>query len=300
MSVDIQSQGQERHPFSDPIVEIFDPSTTEVITSVVIDQGHPDMPRVREIEIAGGRNLYLFSYFDGHPGMDDLTEMADSVRDAEYERTLWRPGATAEPIRGDNIELLALFDPTAERLAASVRKWHLRDGEGLPSSPSYKKFQDASTFDDDQLQEFHAAADGRPVVDIVGLSKDPGYSSDGKLALYRQAIQDSIERDEIWFLGVVEKEYSSLVRTYGDRVIQRIGEPTPVNDGAAKDSLRIVPVVVDPSRYFDNMIDEVVEAREKRDYGLMSNREFMLWYFLEGFDQSLLSEQTTDRLRMEI
>jgi hypothetical protein len=244
------------------------------------------------VYLGDGHRLKLVSYFHGDEAHAELTEKVIDGRKREFEsHGLLKSGAKRDEILGSNVEIIALVDPETNEPIASLRKVHAPDNDKR-QLPSYKKFAEAGTLSDDGLALFDSLAEGKNVVEIAALWKDDSFGTDVKMALYKKALHDSIARNELWFLGVVTPEYVSLKRMYGDSLIHTVGDPTPVKEDDAVSTVRIRPVVVDPTTIYEGFIDEINAAKETGDDATRFLREQMLWHYLSGLNWKLLDPAT--------
>jgi hypothetical protein len=233
--------------------------------------------------IVGEKKLNLVSFFDGDPDYAELSDTIVQKRQQEYKRArLLQPSAKAgDDIRGDNVEIYALIDPESGEPVASLRKVHASELGAVDELPSYKKFQEAGTLDPSGDTLLRDRAADRPVVEIAALWKDTAYDSEATLLLYRRALHDSIEKGEVWFMGVVSKLHRNLTRTFGDQVVRTIGAPTPVTGEDAQEQVRINPTIVDPLTFFDDLLFEVNKAKASGDQQAMYDKDALWWYFAD-------------------
>lgn len=258
-------------------------------------QSAPD----REIITSDGKRLRLVSFYDvGDPAYAALTAKVVEGRLREYQRhNLLKPEAKPDEIRGPHVEILAIVDPETGEVVASMRKVHTT-GRALSAMPSYKKFEeDGAWHHDGKALLLKRAADDRPVVEIGGLWKNEEYDTDIKVELYKAALQTSFERNELWFMGIVQAEYGGLLRNYGKSVVHTLGDPVSVKGEEAASEVRLRPVLVDPATFYDDMVDEIILARDERNIQKAATRAMILEDFLIGLDHSLLSARTQYRLR---
>lgn len=252
-----------------------------------------------EIMAANGGRLRFISYFDGDPLFKDLTHKIVARRQERYkEEGLLKSSAKREDdIRGHNVEIIALVNSDTGAPVASLRKIHAIHTGGVEGLPSYLKFADANAFSESGLNLLKDRAAGRAIVEIGALWKDREYKNDTALALYRKALQESIAKNELWFMGIVTSAYMGLLRTFGPQVVRDIGSPIPVNEEGASEKVRIRPCIVDPATFYDDLMDQVGDLKAKGDYAARLSIEIILWHFLEGLDRNkYLSNATVSRL----
>jgi len=270
----------------------------------VADLANYDSLRVYPTNLTDGP-LTLISYRDGRPGMDDLTKRITRNRQVIYKKKglLETSAKEVDKIRGPGVEFYALLQTTIEESGvpiASLRKIHTTEAGAVEQSPSFVKFEEQDALDPEEVEAYKERAAGRKVVEIGALWKEEDFAFDAQLSLYRRAIQDSIERDEIWFMGVVNPVHRTLTRTFGPRVIRTIGEPIAVEDEDARKHVRINPAYVDPKTFFDDMLDGVEADKLAGDFKAAYKKEYMISFFLKGLNTRLLSDSTIARLRPQL
>ncbi len=254
--------------------------------------------RDQEVAVSNGRRLQYVTYFDGTPERKALTDTITTGRQRRYkeEHLLKSEAKDQDNIRGDNVEFVALLESDTEDPAINFRKVHAFGVEGLTKMPSYRKCAESGSFSSDGLALLCSRTANRPVVEIAGLWKSTNYDTDAKLALYRLALQDSVRKGELWFMGTVATERAALQRAYGS-AIHILGEPTLVKGEDAERGVTITPMLVDPETFYDDLIDDIETARMMGDYSTADSREMMLWEFLRGLEwQRYLRRETVQRI----
>lgn len=270
-------------------LEVSAPSSDQKKTSA---QSAPD----RELMTASGESLRLLSYYDsGDPQYAELTEAVIQCRLREYQLLgLINPDAKRDNIRGPHVEFLAVVDPETSKPVASLRKIHVT-GATLDQLPSYQRFIEIDALHPDgwALLKAHARAD-RAVVEIAALWKHDTFGADVKVELYKAALQTSIQRDELYFMGIAQAEYGWLLRNYGKRVVHTLGDRIQVK--GAPDAVRLRPVMIEPSTFCRDMLDEMTDAKAAGDRRKLFGRGTVLADFLIGFAWSALDNDTRARL----
>jgi hypothetical protein len=253
----------------------------------------------RFVDIPGTGRLKFVSYYD-HPNLEGLTSDVDNGQRTQYiKHGIWKPDAKGGLARGSNVEILALVDPETNVPVASLRKIHINAGVGADQLPSVKKFNEERAFLPDGFAAFEACAKGRDTVEVASLWKDTGHGTSVTVALYKEAIHQSIERDEVWIMGVVAPELRLLLAAYGPQVVRVISSPISVHDGEATSKVRLRAAYLDPATYFDDMMDEIAVEKDDPDPKIQATglrREVLLWRFLKGLPRQYLSEATLHRL----
>ena len=240
---------------------------------------------------ANGQTLELISYFDGDPTYAPLTPQIIASRQRRYteEKLLTKEAGKDDGLHGPNVEIFALMDVQTGEPVASLRMIHARTLAEVRQLPSYKKCKDEDTFHASELAMFEeSVAEHAGTVEIAALWKEKRYNVQAKIELYKYAIQRSIQRNELWFIGVVETELSSLLGTYGANVVRLIGDGTPIRGEGASEKVLITPAYIDPMKYFDGMMAEIDEAIATNDSKRRYSRGQLMWHFLAGLDRSLL------------
>jgi len=262
--------------------------------------------RTHPIDLTDG-SFTMVSYRDGREGMDELTEVITRSRQEWYKKAnLLQPSAkAADEIRGPQVEFYAVIETRSnteegneaeEVPIASFRKVHGSKPGAIHEMPSHQKFVTEDALSDEGRALIEERVKGREVVEIAALWKEKGYAPDGQMAMYRQAIHDSIARNEVWFMGVVDKVHGDLTTMFGPRVIRDVGERIEVKGEDAVEGTYITPALVDPSTFFDDMLDGVDDDKAAGRNFESRQKRWVISYFLEGLDMSLLSEETIARL----
>lgn len=202
-----------------------------------------------------GRRLTLGAYRD-LPRHAELWRLADEGRRREYERHGWlRPGASPAPIRGADAELIAVCDPGG-RPVASLRKIHAADRAAARRLPSMALVLREQALTEPGGALLHRLAAGRAVAELAGLWKDPAYPSDVKMALYRRALHDAVDRREVLLWAAVAPEFRALRTLLGERVVRSVGAPVRVRERGVSRSVTLHPAVIDPHTSFADLLDD--------------------------------------------
>jgi len=253
----------------------------------------------REIVTGNGRRLILKTYFDTpDAGHASLTAKVVEGRLREYRRhNVLLPETRADKLRGPHIEIVVVVDPATDEAVASLRKIHTT-GVALEVLPSYHRFEEDGEWVERGKHALRARAANRPVVEIACLWKSRGVETGVKIELCKAALQASVGRGELWFMGVLEAEYGHMLREYGPRVIHTLGNLLEMRDEEFASDVRARPVMLDPATFYDELIDEIVDARSAPtpDLQTAAMRGVILQDYLIGLDESLLSDRTLRRL----
>lgn len=256
-------------------------------------QSAPD----REIIDANGNRLRIVSFYDmGDPAYAALTEKVVAGRLREYQsHGLLEPDAKRDDIRGPHVEFMAVLNEEGE-VVASLRKIHAT-GINLSALPSFQKFIGENALDPEgSATLFDHAEPNRAVVEIAGLWKNDDYDTGVKIELYKAAMQDSIARDELWFMGIVQAEYAGLLRSYGKHVVHTLGHQVEVKGEGATSGVRLRPVMVEPRTFYDDLAAEMRDASAAGDRITLATRGALLGEFLMGMRWDLLNMKTRQTL----
>jgi hypothetical protein len=244
---------------------------------------------------ARGRKLQAISYFDGDNTKAALTPQLIAGKQQQYTKhNIWEDASTHDDTRGANVEMVALVDIETGLPAASLRKIHTTGSE-LEALPSYVKFKSVNGFSPhgEALLSERARPD-RPVVEIASLWKNPDYGTEVTAALYKEAFQASVTKGELWFAGTVAPEYMLLRRTYGPEAIHVLGGPIAVNDGKARDHVRLHAVLIDPETFFGEMAAAARQAWDKGDYKTYAARNMWMWYYRDGIESYMTGQARSE------
>jgi len=242
------------------------------------------------------RTLQLISYFDDDPVHEPMTNrIRQGLRTKFIEDGLLKTTAELDDAVGPNVEFFALVDPETGEPVASLRKIYAPVDEPW-RLPSYKKFAELHAFDPAALAEFEAAAAGRQVVEIGRLWKNDNYGSRAKIALYRAALQESFVADQLWFMGMVPGEYMGIKKLYGDEIVRTIGQPIPVEEEDAVETVRLRPVWMDPRTFYISLLDQSDTAARRGDEKVSFFRMGAFWDFMRGLNVCDLDRLTQERL----
>lgn len=248
---------------------------------------HERRPSVRDVETLGGQHLKYATFYDGERGFEEITEEVIARRIRRYVQSgIWDSDNVTDPVRGDDIEF-SVMGETLEEPEASLRKWHTHgEWEKVKALFSIEKCREAGTLDDGAEAYIRELAEQHyEIVEITSLFSQGGR--DVTDALFGQAIADSIQRDEVWFMGVVAPLYRDLRHNYGEKIIEKVGSGTPVDDKLASRRVRITPVVVQPRELPARMLNEIDEALAIGDEELARRRETKLRAIIEQFEFDL-------------
>ncbi|HSW98329.1 MAG TPA: hypothetical protein VLF71_00665 [Candidatus Saccharimonadales bacterium] len=253
----------------------------------------------REVVTPEGKKLLLVSFYDiGDPEFAGLADEVVVGRRRTYqEHGLLTEEAQLDNMRGPNVEFLVVVDPETGEPVASIRKIHTTGGD-LERLPSYHKFVSDGAYTPEGLAELqsHLTRDRR-VVEAAGLWKRSDYDTDIKTELYKAAIQDSVARDELWIIGVVQAEYAGLIRAFGPEVVRSLGNPIKIAGEGASAGVRLRPAMVETRTFFEDLLNQSAAARNAGDKKRSLTLEITMADFLIGLNDMLLSAATWSRIR---
>lgn len=274
-------------------------STLNGLRLVFSSEREHDLPMpVGTVDTSNGV-LNVMKFYDGEPGCDELMRKVVKGRHTWYvAHNLLKSDAPLDTIRGANVEIIAFTNPETKDPVVSLRKIHTQTPNNVAELPSYAKFTQFNTLSESGLRTMqHVMRRNNSIVEIGALWKDGAYESDTVMALYRTAFQDSVKRKEVWFMGVVTKQYKQLVAMFGDKVVQSIGDPVAIEGEGATEEAVIHPVVIEPQTVISTLLAESRAAQAVGDDQTRHGKDMMLWTMLEGLDWDALPEQTSAELR---
>ncbi|BCJ74922.1 hypothetical protein CS0771_44660 [Catellatospora sp. IY07-71] len=234
------------------------------------------------LRTSDGRHLTLAAYRD-LPRHAELWQLADEGRLREYVRHGWlQPGASPAPIRGAHAELIVVTDPDG-RPVASLRKIHAVGRAEVRRLPSMAMLLREQALTEPGGALLHRIVAGRPVAELAGLWKDPAYPSDVKMALYRRAMHDAVDRREVMLLAAVAPEFRALRNLFGERVVRSVGAPVRVRERGVSRSVTLHPAVIDPQTFFADLLDDAERAGTAGDEPASLWRQQIMWDMLRGY-----------------
>lgn len=251
----------------------------------------------REHYTSDGRALRLVSYMD-RPEYDWLTAKVDAGQRKKYvEERVWKPDAKGTPVRGQNVQIYAFLDPETDEPVGALRKVHASTWNEVCQTPSFRKFWTENAFSEEGLTLFRRLARNRSVVEVAGLWKQGDYPADVRAAMYRFAIQDSMQQNELWFMGVVGTTYRELKGSYGPNIIHTIGSTIGVQDEDAAHKTRITPIIADPSTLLADLLHESDAHKQAGDIETALRAEVMLLSTMRGMDLRVLDSEVSAELK---
>lgn len=256
-------------------------------------------PPSTAVHTASGAELRYTTYEDGDGRYETLTSNTVKRRTRRYVLNgIWVSEDVEDPVRGKGVEFVTLSDGLTTPIA-SLRKIHIDDSAGaIRELPSFIKFTEAGTFSTDAMASFYHLGAEYDFVEIAALFSDGNREATD--ALFGRALGDSIVRGEVWFMGVVPRLYFDLRHHYGEKVVQTIGDATPVKDGLADDSITIYPVIVEPARLPARMLEDIEEALKTDNAEVANRRKTKLRAVMKQFDfdwDQYFGQEISARLR---
>ncbi|MGB4762306.1 MAG: hypothetical protein WBP12_03015 [Candidatus Saccharimonas sp.] len=110
------------------------------------------------------------------------------------------------------------------------------------------------------------------VREVGALSHTDDGSTRASFELIRLAVQQAIrgKTEELWIITFAPRAYRSIIARFSPNTVLQIGAPVAVDvgDPRTSDSLRLTPVLIDPCRLPDQMVDyllsDMADERGKR------------------------------------
>lgn len=253
--------------------------------------------QAREYHVSDGRRLIMVCYPDRREH-NWLTTRVDAGQRSAYTReNLWRSGAKGNPVRGKHVHIRAFVEPATHEPVAALREVHARNWREVTRLPSFRRFSAKRAFSREGLSEFAALAQGRPVAEMAGLWKKEDYPADVRIALYRLCVQDAIQENKLWFMGVVGHVYEELIGAYGPSVVRTLGSAVIVKDRDATRDTRITPILVRPATLYADLLSDISRCTAKGDSDTAFVRRLVLWEHLRGWDMTRLDAEVATALR---
>lgn len=253
--------------------------------------------QILDSELPGNPEVAVFGYGRfTEASRRDLTEEVWRLHADNYYRAgyITKEGITEEGFidssiytyHGENVEYLASFDEADGHVIAALRRVYLNGYETVKDHFAYQVCgKGIATQDLDFLEERHR--NSQEVVEVSGLVKEKGSSPLAVIELYRNAIQDSIVKNELWIMGITASAHRTLRKQFGDRIIQVIGDPQKINDSRIREGVTLTPAVIEPQNFVDNLLINYKECHERNDYKGKHEALNLFLSFSDGIDEYL-------------
>lgn len=190
--------------------------------------------------------------------------------------------------RGPYTDYYLALNPDINRQSdvATMRKRHLAPGETFDDLPTGSLARPAMS------------ADGKALVDgienpdihfkeIGGLAGNPR----GVYEIIRNRIQEARGKEEVWFFSIVSSTFDTMVRRYGRSNFTVIGENIALDDDRVDGEISMVPAIVYPDRFVENVLADYRAAQEQGDELAQRELRKSFLYLTDGMgEQSLGTE----------
>ena len=187
--------------------------------------------------------------------------------------------------RGDNVAYYLGFSKEGEPVS-TLRKVTAERTGGFQNLPGYQLCE-ANLSESGKIALTAAELQGRPITEISSFGHVPESSAHAGLELLRHVLQESLGTDELWFFTMVTQKYQTLVKLFGPRVVQKIGDEVVFNDSRIGD-VSLTPAMVDTTSFFDDIKEGILHEPQHRErQRLLSS----LRNFARGVDRKRLSEE---------
>ena len=169
---------------------------------------------------------------------------------------------------------------------ATMRKRHLAPGETFDDLPTGSLARPALT------------AEGKALVDSVE-NPDIHFKEIGGLAgnprgvyeIIRNRIQEARGKEEIWFFSIVSSTFDTMVRRYGRSNFTVIGENFAIDDDRVNDAITMVPAIVSPDRFIENVLADYRTAQVEGDELAQRELRKSFLFLTDGLDEQSLGAE---------
>ena len=125
----------------------------------------------------------------------------------------------------------------------------------------------------------------------------------GSYELMRSIVQNAIVKNEssssnreVWIAALTDVSLKPVMRFVGKAAVEKIGDATPIftGDPRASKDLHVTPIMIDPSKILDGLVDEIeaADSAKTRDR-LMHHLQFLT----DGLDEPQIGKKATKVMR---
>ncbi|MFI5275535.1 MAG: hypothetical protein ACHQT5_01795 [Candidatus Saccharimonadales bacterium] len=190
--------------------------------------------------------------------------------------------------RGPYTDYYLAINPDTSRPndAATMRKRHLAPGETFDDLPTGALARQSLT------------AEGKALIDSVenpdlhfkelgGLAGNPR----GVYEIIRARIQEARGKEETWFFSIVSSTFDTMVRRYGQSNFTVIGENIALDDVRVNDGISMVPAIVYPDRFIENVLGDFRVAQVEGDVTAQRELRKSFLYLTDGLNEQSLGAE---------
>jgi len=164
--------------------------------------------------------------------------------------------------RGPYTDYYLAINPDAARPndVATMRKVNLAPGEKFDDLPTGALARESLTPEGELLVDSVENPDLH-FKEISGLAGNPR----GVYEIIRNRIQEASGKEEMWFFSIVSTTFDTMVRRYGRSNFTVIGENIVLGDDRVNDGISMVPAIVYPDKFMENVLADYRVAQAEGD-----------------------------------
>lgn len=194
--------------------------------------------------------------------------------------------------RGDTVEYFLASSgqsPDSDTLTskATMRLISVPESKTVEFLPAYELCKNTVSSEYlEYLQQLPVAN----IIEMGALARTEDSSPMAAFELFRHALH-SAKPGDVWFFTVVSTTHTSLLGSFGPRVVRTIGDPIELNDPRVGDDVRLVPAIT----HTDTFIDDIRLAAEDTPDPLTKKRLMRTFmFFSEGLADDDLSQESAE------
>ncbi|MDB5186448.1 MAG: hypothetical protein JWL85_971 [Candidatus Saccharibacteria bacterium] len=189
--------------------------------------------------------------------------------------------------RGPYVDYFLAVNPEDDSERATMRKINLSEGGTYKDLPAYQLCKDKLSPMGIALLESMQNQDVR-LKEIGALARTPNTSPIAVHEMFRDAIQEALGKNEVWFFSIVSTTHKTLAKSFGEKNLRVIGEDVPLEDERVNEGIALKPTIVRPDDFIDNMLTAYLEAKTAPERIRLKRS---LLFFTDGLDSRHMSEQ---------
>jgi len=190
--------------------------------------------------------------------------------------------------RGPYTDYYLALNPDTRRVAdvATMRKCHVPAGGTFDDLPTGSLARPAMTPEGKTLVDSVENPDIH-FKEIGGLAGNPR----GVYEIIRNRIQEARGKEEIWFFSIVSTTFDTMVRRYGRSNFTVIGENIALDDDRVNDAISMVPAIVYPDRFIENVLADLRVAQDEGDELAQRELRKSFLFLTDGLDEQSLGAE---------
>jgi hypothetical protein len=180
--------------------------------------------------------------------------------------------------RGPDVKYFLAINPENPEDRAAVRKVPTPPGGSYRDLPSYGLCENALSEEGEKLLA-EADSQGRQISEIIGLARTADSSPMAIYELFRAIVHDGAKNNEIYFFSIVAQTHESLVKSFGEKAFEVIGEDLEIPNEGVEGDVRLKPVYCDMGKFIENVRKSYQEAenpavkrRLQRSFSFLTGR----------------------------